>query len=65
MEILNTAQVSAQTGVPIGTLRYWRHAGQGPASFCLGRRVVYRKGEVERWITEQEATTRRGGASNR
>jgi predicted DNA-binding transcriptional regulator AlpA len=61
MEILSTTQVSAQTGVPIGTLRYWRHAGQGPASFTLGRRVVYRKAEIERWITAQEATTRRGG----
>jgi hypothetical protein len=61
MEILNTAQVSDQTGVPIGTLRYWRHAGQGPASFTLGRRVVYRKAEVERWISAQEQATRRGG----
>jgi excisionase family DNA binding protein len=60
-DILSTVEVSDQTGVPIGTLRYWRHAGQGPASFTLGRRVVYRKAEVERWISAQEQATRRGG----
>ena len=63
MDILDTGQVSGLTGLPVGTLRYWRHANLGPASFSLGRRVVYRRSEVERWIAEQEETTRRGGVS--
>ena len=49
------------TGVPIGTLRYWRHADIGPVSFTLGHRVVYRRDEVLRWIAERESATRRGG----
>jgi predicted DNA-binding transcriptional regulator AlpA len=61
MELMCARQVSELTGVPVGTLRYWRHANLGPASFTLGRRVVYRRNEVERWIAEQEAATRRGG----
>jgi hypothetical protein len=61
MDILSARKVSELIGVPLGTLRYWRHAGIGPASFTLGRRVVYRRSEVERWIAEQERTTRRGG----
>jgi hypothetical protein len=61
MELVNAHQVSEMTGVPLGTLRYWRHANLGPASFTLGRRIVYRREEVLRWITEQEAATRRGG----
>jgi excisionase family DNA binding protein len=61
MEYLSTRRVSELTGVPVTTLRYWRHAGSGPASFTLGRRVVYRRSEIERWIAEQEKTTRRGG----
>ncbi|UMB70103.1 helix-turn-helix transcriptional regulator [Mycobacterium paraterrae] len=60
-EFLATATVSKITGVPVTTLRYWRHAGGGPASFTLGRRVVYRRSEIERWIAEQEEATRRGG----
>lgn len=63
MEILGSKQVSEWTGVPVGTLRYWRHANEGPPSFCLGRRVVYRRDQVERWIETQEQTTRRGQGS--
>lgn len=61
MELIDAKQVSAMTGVPIGTLRYWRHSDIGPASFTLGRRVVYRHDEVLRWISQQESATRRGG----
>ena len=61
MELLSAKEVSEMTGVPIGTLRYWRHSDIGPASFTLGRRVVYRRGEVVRWISQREAATRRGG----
>jgi predicted DNA-binding transcriptional regulator AlpA len=60
MDILATKQVSALTGVSEPTLRYWRHLGIGPVSFKLGRRVVYRRGAVERWIEEQEKATSRG-----
>jgi DNA-binding transcriptional MerR regulator len=58
---MSTKEVSGETGVPATTLRYWRHTDQGPASFALGKRVVYRREEVERWIAEQERLTRRGG----
>ncbi|MGH3635813.1 MAG: helix-turn-helix transcriptional regulator [Mycobacterium sp.] len=61
MELLGAHEVSGMIGVPLGTLRYWRHADIGPASFTLGRRVVYRRDEVLRWITERESATRRGG----
>jgi hypothetical protein len=61
MELLDAKQVSAMIGVPVGTLRYWRHSDIGPASFTLGRRVVYRRDEVLRWISERENATRRGG----
>ena len=32
------------------TVRYWRHTGTGPASFRIGRRVLYELGDVEEWI---------------
>ncbi|WP_124708286.1 helix-turn-helix transcriptional regulator [Gordonia insulae] len=52
---MNTNQVSAYTGIPVGTLRYWRHIGEGPPSFHIGRRVVYRRTEIEHWLSKQEA----------
>ncbi|WP_336524244.1 helix-turn-helix domain-containing protein [Mycolicibacterium fortuitum] len=61
-EFIDTGTVSQITGLPPGTLRYFRSTNQGPASFTLGRRVVYRRSEVERWIAEQEKATRRGGS---
>jgi predicted DNA-binding transcriptional regulator AlpA len=63
VDILDTKQVAGLTGLPIGTLRYWRHTNQGPASFCLGKRVVYRRLEVERWVADQEKKTVRGGVA--
>lgn len=60
-EYLGTKQVSAETGIPESTLRYYRHCGIGPASFRMGRRVVYRRVSVESWIAAQEAASMRGG----
>lgn len=63
-EFLTTKQVSeAYPFLPAATLRYWRHAGQGPASFTLGKKVLYRRSEIERWIAEQEQATTRGGVA--
>ncbi len=60
-DYLTTKQVSLEFGIAESTLRYYRHINQGPASFAMGRRVVYRRSEIERWIAEQERNTTRGG----
>jgi excisionase family DNA binding protein len=41
------------------TVRYWRHVGRGPASFKVGRRVLYAHEDVENFI---EAARLRGKA---
>ncbi|MDO3099861.1 helix-turn-helix domain-containing protein [Mycobacteroides abscessus subsp. abscessus] len=63
-ELLTTEEVSQRYRVKEGTLRYWRSIGEGPAYFSLGRRIVYRLSECERWVAEQEeaAITRRAAA---
>lgn len=61
MELIGAKEVSDMIGVPVGTPRYWQHSNIGPASFTLGRRVVYRREEVLRWIAQRENATRRGG----
>ncbi|WP_373864580.1 helix-turn-helix transcriptional regulator [Nocardia vaccinii] len=61
---LTTPEASQVYRIKAGTLRYWRHIGYGPASFTLGRRkVVYRRGDFDAWIAEQERRTRRGGTN--
>ncbi|MGY2119393.1 helix-turn-helix transcriptional regulator [Nocardia gipuzkoensis] len=60
---LTTAELAHEYKLNIGTLRYWRHIGYGPASFALGRKIFYRRTDVEAWITEQEQQTRRGGTT--
>jgi len=62
-EYLVTKRVSEEYGIPESTLRYYRHCSTGPASFRLGRRVVYRRSEIERWISAQEAASTRGGVA--
>ncbi|GAS88887.1 helix-turn-helix transcriptional regulator [Mycolicibacterium brisbanense] len=59
-QLLRTAQVSEQTGIPAPTLRWWRHRQEGPASFKLGRTVVYDADDLAAWIESQKARTTRG-----
>ena len=61
-ELLGTKSVSNWTGIPEETLRYWRHRGEGPVSFKLGRRVVYARDDVESWIARQRELSAAGVA---
>ncbi|MBF6672425.1 helix-turn-helix domain-containing protein [Glutamicibacter sp. FBE19] len=48
------AEVSEMTGIPVNTLRYYRHLGtKGPRSALLGSRIMYREQDVIDWINEQ------------
>jgi hypothetical protein len=55
-EILIMQEVSELTRVPMSTLRFYRHSGQGgPLSFKLSGRVVYRRTDVLNWIESRYA----------
>jgi predicted DNA-binding transcriptional regulator AlpA len=50
-ELLTLAEVAAMARLSEATLRYWRYAGSGgPPSVKLGRRVMYRRADVEKWL---------------
>lgn len=51
-KLLRLPEVAELTGLPVNTLRFWRHQGTGPRSIRLGRRVVYRECDVVAWIEE-------------
>lgn len=50
---LTTNDVAALLRAAPETVRYWRHKGTGPASFKVGRRVLYDQADVEAWIEAQ------------
>jgi predicted DNA-binding transcriptional regulator AlpA len=61
-ELLTVEDVAEMTNglVPVATLRYYRATGEGgPRSGKLGRRVVYRRADVEAWV----AAAFEGGAA--
>jgi hypothetical protein len=51
--LLTLTEAAAFLRTPVATLRYWRHLGIGPDGFRLGRRVLYRREDLDRWVAEQ------------
>ncbi|MDV8065534.1 helix-turn-helix domain-containing protein [Rhodococcus sp. IEGM 1366] len=63
-QYLTTKQLSEKTGIPEATFRYWRHVGEGPESFVLGKkRVVYKLSKLNEWLAAQENNNVRGGVA--
>lgn len=59
--LLSTAEAAERVGVEPATLRTWRHRDEGPRSFAVGTKVVYRESAVAEWMAAQEKATGRGG----
>lgn len=56
-DLLTVAEVATMLGVSEGTVRWWRHNGEGPVSFKIGRHLRFDRAEVYRWLDEQRAAT--------
>lgn len=53
-ELMTTAEVGEYLRTPVATMRFWRAGGEvGPRSFKLGKRVMYRRSDVEAWLQQQ------------
>ena len=59
--LLRTAEISDRTGIPVATLRWWRHRGEDPRSFKLGKTVFYDTDDVAVWVESEKAKTAKGG----
>ena len=46
-ELLTIAEAAELLRAPVATLWYWRHLSTGPRSFRLGRRVLYRRDDLQ------------------
>jgi predicted DNA-binding transcriptional regulator AlpA len=53
--LLTPTEVSEETGVALATLNTWRTRGGGPRYVKLGRRVAYKRTDLDAWI---DANTR-------
>lgn len=53
MDLMTTSEVAEMLRTAEATLRFWRYEGTGPRSARLGRRVVYRRADVEQWLNER------------
>jgi excisionase family DNA binding protein len=58
-KFLTTAEVAELLRTPLETVRFWRHIGKGPASFKVGRRVLYEAADVEAFIAAAKASSAR------
>lgn len=54
-EWLTTQDLAAEFHVPEQTVRYWRFKGEGPRGTKFGRRVLYRRADVDAWAAAQDA----------
>jgi excisionase family DNA binding protein len=54
--LLNVEEVAEQLGVPVSTLHYWNHRGEGgPPCAVVGNRLKYRQADVDAWIAARFA----------
>jgi excisionase family DNA binding protein len=57
--LMSLADLSEMLSVPVTTLYQWRHRGEGPPGYRVGRHVRYRRSEVEAWLETQADGYRR------
>lgn len=50
-------------GIAPNTLYVWRHRRQGPPSFRMGGRVMYRISALDEWVNEQERADSRSNSA--
>ena len=54
-DYLDAKQLERITGTKASSWRYWASLGEGPVSFKLGKRRVWRRDVVMAWLAEQES----------
>ena len=51
--LMTLPELSEMLGIPVETLYGWRHRGEGPVGYRIGRHVRYRRAAVEEWLETQ------------
>ena len=53
-EYLTIGQAANYMQRPVDTLYKWRSQGYGPRAAKVGRSLLYRRSEIDRWVRELE-----------
>jgi excisionase family DNA binding protein len=51
--LLTLSEVAAQTGIPEGTWRFWKHTGKFTDFVRIGRRLRVKESVIKAWIDGQ------------
>ena len=51
--LLSPAELAAYLTIPVQTIYQWRHRGEGPPGYRVGRHVRYRWTDIQRWLDDQ------------
>lgn len=51
--LLSPAELADYLGIPLQTLYQWRHRGEGPPGYRIGRHVRYRSSDIRAWLDDQ------------
>jgi excisionase family DNA binding protein len=51
--LLSPAELAGYLAIPVQTIYQWRHRGEGPPGYRVGRHVRYRWSDIQRWLDDQ------------
>ena len=57
-DYLTEADAASTLGVCTKTLRRWRALGEGPPVTRVGRKLLYRKSSIARWLASKETAAK-------
>jgi len=55
-DLLTPDQLADEWGIPVQTLAQWRYLGKGPAFVRLGRKIRYRRPDLNAYLESQRRT---------
>lgn len=48
--LLSPAELATYLAIPVQTIYQWRHRGEGPPGYRVGRHVRYRWSDIQAWL---------------
>jgi prophage regulatory protein len=55
-EYWDSKELEQHTGTKASTWRYWAMIGEGPPSFKIGKRRVWKRATVMKWLAQKETS---------